>query len=170
MAMDAGREQRTIKADRRARMVVMAGCAGAVLLGLVLVAWVIPRGQDYLQRQEPHVSLRVLQIFTALIFLSFLPVSGYMFWFGRRVARSRQMPPPGTRVIRDTRVIAGERAVTRGRGMMLVAVVLSAVCLFAGIWLPIKFGRVFAASVQEQTHDVPESSTGKVPAANDVTP
>ena len=94
--MDTAHEPRTMKADRRAH-ILLAVCIVVLLLGGVLTIWLIPRGQSYLQGQEPGVTLRGLQGFTAFIFLSVFPISGYLFWFGRRVCaadRSRH-PEPG---------------------------------------------------------------------------
>lgn len=162
--MDMDREQRVIKADRRARM-MLAVCVVVLFLIAALATSLIPRGQSHLQGREPIVTLRVLQGFTAFIFLSVLPISGYLFWFGRRVVGSRQVPPPGTWVIFDTRVIEGERAVKRGQALMMLGILLAVIVLFAGVWLPYKFGKAFAGS-QRQSVELTGQTDGNQPAAN----
>lgn len=150
-------EGRVLKADRRARTLLLASGAIGALVVAVLTLWVVPWGQGYLQEQEPRVALRVLQGITALLFLSFVPAGTYLFWFGRRAVRSRQMPPPGTWVIRDTRVIEGDRAVRRGRGMMALAVTLFAICVLASLWLPYQFGKAFADKLQPSAGPVDQT-------------
>ena len=162
--MDMDREQQVIKADRRARMMLVV-CVVVLFLIAALATSLIPRGQSHLQGREPIVTLHVLQGFTAFIFLSVLPISGYIFWFGRGVVRSRQVPPPGTWVIFDMRVIEGERAVRRGQALIALAILLAAVALFAGTWLPYKFGRAFAGS-QRQSVGLTGQTDGNQPAAN----
>ena len=161
--MDTDREQRIIKADRRVR-IVLAVCVVILFLVGALATSLIPRVQSYLQGQDPRVALRVLQGFTAVVFLSFLPIGGYLFWFGRRAVRSRQMPPPGTWVIHDTRVIEGDRAVRRGQGLMALAIVLSTVVLFAGLWLPYKFGKAFGGRLQHSAGQTDQADSNQ-PAA-----
>ena len=161
--MDTTHEPRIMKADPRAR-VVLAVCAAILLLGAALATLLIPRGQNYLQGQEPRVTLRVLQGLTAFMFLSVLPISGYMFWFGRRAVRSRQMPPPGTWLIRDTRVIEGDRAVRRGQGLTAIAVILAVIALFAGTWLPYKFGKVFADNPRQSAGQTDSNQPAASPA------
>ena len=65
-------------------------------------------------------------------------------------------------MIRDTRVIEGDRAVKHGQALMVLAILLAVIALFAGTWLPYKFGQVFT--------DDPRQSTGQTdsnrPAVN----
>ena len=57
----------------------------------------------------------------------------YMWLLGKRVLQAQQFPPPGFRVIRDTPVIAGPAAVTRGQVMQVLALCLGLAA--ALLWL-----------------------------------
>ena len=45
---------------------------------------------------------------------------------GAKVLRAEQFPPPGYRVIRDTPVIGGQAAMSRGRALQMLALWLGA--------------------------------------------
>lgn len=59
----------------------------------------------------------------------------------------RQMPPPGTRVIVDTKVLEGDKAVTRGRLIMIMALMLIGVGLIGGLHLPYKIKKAFGEQI-----------------------
>jgi hypothetical protein len=76
---------RMINADKKLRQVVIGICVISVLVVLVLMGWVLPRGVRYLERQDPRTILRVLEAGTALVFLSIVPMALYLYYFGRRL-------------------------------------------------------------------------------------
>jgi flagellar basal body-associated protein FliL len=145
---DAQSQQRMVKADKKARLLFIIAWIACVCAGLALIGWVLPWGQGQLERAEPATALRAIQIVIGFIFLSIIPFSVYLFRLGSRAVRCRQMPPPGTRVIMDTKVLEGDKAVTRGRLIMAIALVLIALCLAGGLYLPYKFGKAFG----DRTH------------------
>ena len=60
----------------------------------------------------------------------------YLWSLGANVLRARQFPPPGYRVMRDTPVIGGRAAVSRGRAFKLLALCLgiASVLLWLLLW------------------------------------
>lgn len=50
-----------------------------------------------------------------------LAFAAYLWSLGSKVLWAREFPPPGSRVIRDTSVIAGKAAVLRGRALRALA-------------------------------------------------
>jgi hypothetical protein len=74
------------------------------------------------------------------------------------------MPPPGTRLIVNMRLIEGDRAVRRGRLVMAMAVVLLALGLLGGLGFPCYLEKVFAAKVQgEPSLPVEQAPSTPVP-------
>ncbi|MBZ5538526.1 MAG: hypothetical protein LAO31_21485 [Acidobacteriia bacterium] len=57
----------------------------------------------------------VFLLLASAIISPLLALAVYLWSLGGRILRAREFPPPGVRVIRDTPVITGERAVFRGR-------------------------------------------------------
>jgi hypothetical protein len=141
-------DDRIIKADRKARKLALVMCVIGVLVAVVLMGWVVPWGMARLEREEPRTVLSVLEAATAVVFLSVVPMAIYLYRFGRGVVRHRQLPPPGTRLMVDTRLIEGERAVRRGRLVMALAGVLLALGLLGGLGLPCYLEKVFSARLQ----------------------
>ncbi|MGR3277919.1 hypothetical protein ACSYAD_22740 [Acaryochloris marina NIES-2412] len=72
----------------------------------------------------------------ALVF-SPLFVFGYYAWqMGVAVIRAKRFPPPGMKVIKDTVVIKGRKAVSRGRALQVCGVILwgTAIALPIAVW------------------------------------
>jgi hypothetical protein len=61
------------------------------------------------------------------------------------------MPPPGTRLIVNMRLIEGERAVRRGRILMTLALVLLALGLLGGLYFPYRLEKAFGAKLQRDS-------------------
>jgi len=63
----------------------------------------------------------VFLVLPALLLAPLLALAVYLWALGGRVVRAREFPPPGLRVIRDTPIVTGERAVSRGRLFKVLA-------------------------------------------------
>ncbi len=142
-------QERVIKADKRARMFFIIAWIVCVCVGAALIRWVLPWGQGRLEKAEPAKALLAIQIAIGFIFLSTIPFSVYLFRLGLRAIRCQQMPPPGTRVIKDTKVLEGDKAVTRGRLTIALALALVALGLTGRLYLPYKLGKVFGEQIRE---------------------
>jgi threonine/homoserine/homoserine lactone efflux protein len=162
MAEEAG-EERVVRAGPRARLLVIVAWVACVVVGTALILWVIPAGQAHLEEQEPATALRYIQVLLAVIFLSLVPVAAYLLWFGWRVVRSGQMPPPGTKVIGDTIAVEGDAAETRGRIIVMLAGVLLLLALVGGLYLPYRFGQLFGNKLQRPQKTV-EPNASEQPA------
>ncbi len=103
-----------IQANSRHRNIVLIVLAVSTVVAAVLLAYVQPWAQRVAREAEPRSALRTMRILLTAIFLSTVPLAVYIWLFGRRVIGSRQMPPPGALVLKDTKVVRGDRAVTTG--------------------------------------------------------
>lgn len=137
-------QERVIKADKRTRRLFVAAWIVSVCLCAAMAKWMLPWGQGQLERAEQGQALRAIQLLIGFIFLSVIPFGVYLFRLGLRVVAHRQMPPRGTKVIVDTKVLEGDKAVTRGRLIMVMAVLLVALDLAGGLYLPYKIGKAFS--------------------------
>jgi hypothetical protein len=128
--------RRADPAFRRLAIVALVAsmCAGALLLAALernrgaLVDWV---------RADPARSLErielILAVFAVLLLAPLVAIAGYLSLLGRRAVLAQEFPPPGVRVIRDTPIIIGGQAVSRGRWLQGVAVMLTAASLVMGL-------------------------------------
>jgi hypothetical protein len=142
---------KVIKADERIRTLIILAYIVAVLVVVVLVVWILPLGRGKLEQTEPEVMLRIIQIVIAFIFLSIVPFGLYMFRLGWRIIKHTQMPPLGTKVIVDTKVLEGDKAVTRGKIIIAVSLVLIIVGFYGGLYFPFKLGKVFGEKINRQS-------------------
>jgi hypothetical protein len=119
-------------------LVLLVGtCVGALLiLGFEqyrspLRDWIVAEPEASAQR----VKLAFLVLATLLL-APLLAFAVYVWFLGARVLRAREFPPPGFRVIRDTPVITGERAIFRGRLLKMLALGcgIAAVALGSILW------------------------------------
>ncbi len=138
-----------VKADPALRKKTIVFVVAASLLGLVLIVFFQSElGRvDELARENPQAALEQLLNRLHLLALSmtllFVPFSLYLLYVSIRTYRTSRFPPPGTRVIRDTRIVTGRRARMRGIAGVLVAAAFLALALYA-VRLMITMGETFA--------------------------
>jgi hypothetical protein len=110
-------------ARRKLTLLLLVGtCVGALLI-VAFERYRIPLS-DWV-RADPGASAQrarlVLLLLTVLVLAPLLALAAYLRSLGEKVVRAREFPPPGLRVVRDTPVITGERAVSRGRLLKVLA-------------------------------------------------
>jgi hypothetical protein len=122
---------------RLAIVLVVAGtCTGAVLIGVFdryrdgLADWVRADPGRFAQRVE-----LLFAAFAVLLVAPLVAMAAYLSSLGGRTVRTREFPPPGTRVMHDTEILGGDRAVTRGRWLQGVAVFLGTAAVLIGLLL-----------------------------------
>jgi len=132
-------EDQFVAADRRLRravvvaavVLVAAGVAGMWMLGSSL------RGIEKLEGDRLQAAVdravRVTAIVAWVGGLSFVGCGLWLFRLGHRINRFDRYPPPGTRVIRDTRVRSGAAARTVANAMLLASLLSTAAGTF-GMW------------------------------------
>ena len=137
--MNGPEEQRVVRADGAFRKRALLLLLVAALLGVA----VIIGAQSYLgylkklSAERPHLAAEkaatVLKL-TSLAMAAALFASGvYTLSLWRRVRASGLFPPPGLRVLRDTRVVAGARA----RRLALAIMVLAIFLFVGGMLIPL---------------------------------
>ena len=94
---------------------------------------------DWLLSKPEELAHRVKLVFllsAVVLSAPLLAFAVYLWSLGANVLRARQFPPPGYRVMRDTPVIGGRAAVSRGRAFKLLALCLgiASVLLWLLLW------------------------------------
>lgn len=116
-------------------MVVFGATIGAVLIA----GFGYFRGSlhEWLVSDPAETTFRARLVICAAALLLGAPLIAfavYLWLLGVRVVRAQQFPPPGFRVVRDTPVVSGPAAVTRGQAVQVFAVCLgvgaAVLCLF----------------------------------------
>jgi hypothetical protein len=88
---------------------------------------------------DPAASLQrarlIVVLLGILLVAPLLAFAGYLWSVGGRIIQASEFPPPGFRVIRDTAFITGERAVSRGRLLKVIALGCGVVSALMGFLL-----------------------------------
>lgn len=124
-----------IEADRKLRLLFIAGHILSVVIFIAFLVWAIPLP---LQGPEPQALLRIVRYTIAFLFLSPVPFALHLCWLGRRAIRHRQMPPPATKLLFNTKPLAGNQAVKRGRLLIAAGLTIISLGLTLGLYLPQK--------------------------------
>lgn len=124
-------------ARRRAILfVAVAGVVGALLI-FALERYRIPL-RDWVLAEPEKLAERgglIILLFAVPLLAPLLGFAAYLWFLGRRTLRAREFPPPGLRVIRDTRIVTGEAAVSRGRQLQFLALGCGVACIALGLLL-----------------------------------
>ena len=128
------------RADPEARRRALIALVFAIAVGgLLIAAFEHFRGPlgDWLRSDPTQTAQRARWIVFASAVLLVVPAIGvavYLWRLGAKVLRSRRFPPPGARVVRDTPVVEGDAAATRGQALQILGVCLGVgacvLCLF----------------------------------------
>ena len=125
-----------LRADREHRRRILLIFIVAGTLGALIVGWCLPWAEQTLARQNPETALRVLKSALVFVFLSVVALGLYLFRFGRSVLESERFPPPNHKVIRDTRLMQGREARTRGRVLVFLSLLLISIGLLGAFCVP----------------------------------
>jgi hypothetical protein len=116
-------------AIRRMVLYVVIGSAIAFLAKVVVLPWL----KGYVSVNDSVEALHRFKIVMFGFGASLLPVVIYLALFAVRIIKSRQFPPPGAQVLRDTPIVRGRRALIRGLAMGLCAVWLLGCAIFSAV-------------------------------------
>jgi hypothetical protein len=124
-------EQEILKADKqyRARLLT-AYLIGIAVLSLCL-CFGLPRYLAYLDKLRIKNMLDLAEISVMVFFACFIGPACYCVVVGRRIMVFKRFPYHGQKVIRDTKIIEGKKAVTRGR-MLFFLGIIAIIILIAG--------------------------------------
>ncbi|WP_299493564.1 hypothetical protein [Acaryochloris sp. IP29b_bin.137] len=125
-----------------------------LLVGLSLFLLVMLLGQSVVQwftkwlTEDPE---RVREYFVyivgaiAVIFSPLLALGYYSWQIGGAVIRAKRFPPPGMKVIKDTVVVKGRKAIVRGRALQVCGAVMGG----TAIAFPMAFWQILGHLLSE---------------------
>ena len=125
-------------ARRQAALLVVLGALAGALIFVGFERYRIPL-RDWVLSEPAKFALRVKLVFLlsgALLSAPLVAFAVYLWSLGAKVLRAQQFPPPGYRVIRDTPIIGGQTAMSRGRVLEVLALCLgvASVVLWLLLW------------------------------------
>jgi hypothetical protein len=124
-----------IKADPVYRRRMSIVLAMLILFGVVIIAHANSYFKEILQlaQESPEEAIMALKGYLRLFMVAnlifFLPFFIYFFSLGIRTLKSREFPPPGAKVLRDTYLLTGKLAYINGVILILFSLVVLAFAL-----------------------------------------
>jgi hypothetical protein len=123
-----------VPADRRLRALSLLAAVLIAAAGMAVI-WVL-RGElreiKALAEDDRAAAVEKMLRLTAAVAwvsgLSFVAAGAWIWWLARRTYRAERFPPPGMRVVRDTRVRTG----TAARNIANIAFLAAFVCIATG--------------------------------------
>ncbi len=141
-----------LPADRRLRTLLIGVAIAVGLLAIVLFVYALPSYLEYLKEllyerptQGKAEFQRLIDIFMLASVLCIAALVVYLALLGRKVLNSGRSPPPGARVLVDTRVLTGAAAVRRGKGLLLAAALIALLILPGLFYIHITFTDILTA-------------------------
>lgn len=141
-----------LPADRRLRAVLIGVTLVVALLAIALFVFVLPNYLDSLKvliNERPTQGKAEFQtLIDTFILASMLCGTAlvvYMAWTGRRALNAGQFPPPGARVLVDTRILSGDAAARRAKGMLWTAALLALLVLPGLLYLHVTLTDMLAS-------------------------
>lgn len=122
--LDMAEIQRADDRSRRLAIValIMVMSGGVVLWG-VFEDWMTEVRSLPVETAKQSLS-RVFLLCMGIMIVCVCIVGWHSWWVGRRVRQTLRFPPPGAMVVRDTVVLSGQAAATRGRLLQVFGVIL----------------------------------------------
>ena len=108
-----------LKADRVYRRKLFLSYFAVICFGIVFWNFLLPVLINKLENLPNKERIEAKELIAHLILLFFIPVAIYVITIGRRVCRYETIPYPGMKVIRDTAIVTGKKAITRGRSLII---------------------------------------------------
>jgi hypothetical protein len=158
-----------LKADSRYRRMVFLLFLVLIAVGGGIIWWFQGVVNEIVATAEsdPIAAVRrthwLFMLLMGLLGLSLLAFSVYLVQLGVRVRRSGQLPPPGTRVLRDVSVRTGPSAMRRARLLLALAVVLGLAGGIVPLWMERQFRRSFDIPAIYQQAESPPPIPGIPP-------
>jgi hypothetical protein len=146
-----------LPADRRLRTLLTGVAIAVVLLASVLFVYALPNYLDYLKGllherpiQGKAEFQRLIDVFILTSVLCIAAFVVYLALLGRKVLNSGRFPPPGARVLVDTRILNGDAAARRGKAMLLTAALIALLVLPGLFYLHLTLTDILASLPTEQ--------------------
>ncbi len=103
-------------------------------IGVVLVGWVLPWAAGHLEGLKAQKALGIIKVALVVLFLGTVPLAAYLFTIGRKMMQYERFPPPGMKVITDTRVVEGEEVKFRGQVVVVLSLVFILLALLGALY------------------------------------
>lgn len=118
------KDKPVIQADKKYRKNLFNAYLIGISILIVFWRWGIPVIKEFLGQLPIKERVETLEILGHVLLLLFFPPAVYLIYIGRKIRKYSLVPYPGMRVIRDTQVIQGKKAIIRGNIMIILGITM----------------------------------------------
>jgi hypothetical protein len=126
-------EIKIIKADYKYRKSLFIAYGAVVIGGILFFAFIAPFLIAELKRLLPHASFIISEIIVITFLLAFFGPALYLISIGKKIKQHAQFPYPGMKVIHDTKVLSGKKALLRANLLIYLGCFACALAIVSSI-------------------------------------
>ncbi len=108
-------ETKIVKADRKYRSSLFIVYGAVIIFGFIFIKFIAPFIIAEVKHLAPQSSFIISEIVVVAFLLVFIAPAYYLISVGKKIKLHAEFPYPGMKVIRDTKVISGKKALLRAK-------------------------------------------------------
>jgi hypothetical protein len=127
-------EVEIVRADKAYRLKLFLAYLLLIIVGYLAIRFLLPAGLLAFRNLEVHSYFNVAEIASIVFLIAFVAPALYLIRIGRKIVLHKMAPFPGMKVIRDTAILRGEKAIARGRQLIILGYIsISAAVVGSGL-------------------------------------
>jgi hypothetical protein len=139
-----------IKGDKKYRNVLFGVYIVLLGFGLFFFILIFPFLLTKFRHLELHASFIIAEIVIISFLLVFILPASYLISIGRKIKRYAQFPYPGMKVLRDTQVLSGPKALFRAKMLIYFGCFACLISMLSAISVFRIFHKIFNSELIRQ--------------------
>ncbi len=124
----------------RRRLLYILLASGVIFI--TLDSFELLRFDSVLQGLPDQERIERIQLILSIIFWPLVPLGLTITYFGYRIIKTGEFPPPGTWIIKTLKTEAGNRAIARGWAAVATGLGLCGLAVYGAVIIPAELGRL----------------------------
>jgi hypothetical protein len=139
-----------IKASKRYRNTLFSVYLILLCIGFLFYYLIFPVLLHNFKNLESSSYFNVAEITLTAILLFFIGPAMYLISIGRKIKHCAQFPFPGMKVLRDTKVISGHKAIFRGKLLIYLGYFACFISVISSIHIYFIFQKILSSDLIRQ--------------------
>ena len=144
--------EEVVRADKKYRRKLFVSYLVLLLGVFAVIRFGVPWLRSYLQSLPADRAILVIEIVTITFLIGFIGPAMYLISYGRKIIRYQCIPFPGAKVIRDTRVKRGLKAVRMGKMLCYLGITCIVLALAGSIAIHVIMDRFLNVLIPRALH------------------
>ena len=123
-----------IKADQSSKIKVFIFMIIIISIFLVLNFILFPQIRFWIEQNQILKATKAIKIILVALFIGIIPFAIQMAIIAIRIIKSKQFPYPNQKVIKDTKIIYGEKAELKGKILLILSILLIIFAIYSSFF------------------------------------